>query len=991
MSGDGRLVAFVSKATNLVLGGPGDQKKQVFVRDLAAGMTEVVSVSASEVWGNNDSVDPHISTDGRYVAFTSLATNLGEWAGDVNVFVRDRALGTTTLVTKNAAGEIAGGGAPGISHDGRLITFAASNAQYGPPANGGDVFVKDGLSGGVTRVSVSHDALNRATSVIDPRGKTRTTLYDPNGNPTAITTPLGLTQTYIYDADDRLVASVEPRGNVAGATPADYQTSYTYDAAGHRLSVTDPLGNQTRYEYDRAGGMVREIDPLGHATTTTFDALDRISAVATADTATTSYNYDTAGDLISRTDALGHTTGYTYDVAGRQIRMTSPLGQVWNYTYDAADNLTQIVDAAGNATGDPTDGITSYAYDALDRRTVITFSDPATADITYSYDAAGNRISMSDGAGVETRAYNDAGRLTQIIRGTSVLVYEYDAAGNITKRTYPDATQVAAGYDDDGRLANITQGAASTNYSYDAAANPTTVNHANGTVESRTYDRAGRVSEIRHTRGGTTLTLAGYLRDAADNPTGLTTLEGTVTYSYDVRNRLIEACYTATCTGVAADGGDAFIRYSYDGVGNRLTQTRPLGATTYTYNTADQLTQAQAPTGTVSYAYDANGNQTRAGTRVYSYDQVGRLTASQDVATTVTYAYDGDGKRIQATTAGVPAQTTRSTWDPNNPLPELILEQDAAGTLIRRHIHGHKPLTTTSADPLNPALTRTSTLHADALGSTLAVTDAAGETDWRYRYQPYGETRTETRDDLLAPENRIRYTGQHLDLETGLYHLRARQYESRTGRFLTPDPLPRSVGEPYISSYTYADNQPTVLVDPAGLRGQSAKPGFVAPPIVVAPKVHPIVVLPPILAEIIRNHEWIEDKAGDAYDWLTRNRDDIHGDLWRAGNNTDDNFTPRPDRDVRGWPSNGLSTYTTLPQACKEASRSKRAQQLSIYKLNKIPGIRLVPDLRKPGHVLIVGSTLKLHQEWASTRESGLPHRLTSGVRGTIIDQADCR
>lgn len=703
---------------------------------------------------------------------------------------------------------------------GRLIARTDERGKtttFDYDANSNQTTVTDPLSNTTT---TGYDALNRATTVTDPRGKTTTTSFDANGNRISVTSPLGNVTSYAYDADNRLTSMVEPRGNIAGAIPADYQTSYTYDAAGHQLSVTDPLGGQTRNEYDEAGRMVRVIDPLNYATTTSYDTLDRISAVTTADSAVTSYSYDTAGDLTSRTDANGHVTNYTYDAAGRRISSTSPLTQVWNYTYDAADNLTQIIDAAGNRTPDPTDGITGFSYDPLDRQTSIIYSDPATPDVTQTYDAAGNRLTMSDGAGIESRAYDDAGRLTQIVRGASILGYEYDAAGNITKRIYPDGTQVAATFDDDARLASITQGSATTSYIYDAAAHPISVSHANGTLETRIWDRVGRPSEIRHKRATTTFALANYVRDAAGNPATLTTLEGTVTYSYDNRHRLTQACYTASCSGITADGGDTYIRYTYDGVGNRLTQTKPLGTTTYTYNAADQLTQEQTPTGTNLYAYDANGNQTRSTAGLNSYDQAGRLTQSQNGGTTVTYSYAGDSKRIQAIKAGLSPQTTKYTWDPNNPYAQLILEQDGTGALIRRHTHGLDELTITSPDPLNPATTRTTTLHGDALRSTLAVTDTSGDTDWRYRYQPYGETRTETRDDLFAAENRIRYTGQLLDLETSNYHLRARQYDPRTGRLLTPDPLDRHTGEPYINGYAYADNQPTVLADPSGMRGQ---------------------------------------------------------------------------------------------------------------------------------------------------------------------------
>ena len=106
--------------------------------------------------------------------------------------------------------------------------------------------------------------------------------------------------------------------------------------------------------------------------------------------------------------------------------------------------------------------------------------------------------------------------------------------------------------------------------------------------------------------------------------------------------------------------------------------------------------------------------------------------------------------------------------------------------------------------------------HTDMLGSIANLTDAAGDSQWTYSYEPYGAVKTETQDDPSAPANPIRFTGELQD-ETGLYHLRARQYDTATGRFLGVDPLAPSVSSPAVSAYSYVSNRPTVLVDPSGL------------------------------------------------------------------------------------------------------------------------------------------------------------------------------
>jgi Tol biopolymer transport system component len=151
ISGDGHKVAFWSNATNLVAGdtnGVGD----VFVHDLSSHETVRVSVSSSGEQGNEISSTPAISGDGRLVAFVSRATNLvpGDVAfpGDTNyndVFVHDLVTGTTVRLSAAPGGGRANGDstAPAISANGRVVTFVstAPNLVLGDTNGHADVFV----------------------------------------------------------------------------------------------------------------------------------------------------------------------------------------------------------------------------------------------------------------------------------------------------------------------------------------------------------------------------------------------------------------------------------------------------------------------------------------------------------------------------------------------------------------------------------------------------------------------------------------------------------------------------------------------------------------------------------------------------------------------------------------------------------------------------------------------------------------------------------
>ncbi len=159
ISADGRYVAFSSWASNLVAGDSNGQQ-DVFVRDLISGTIVRVSVDSQGREGNGPSGEPSISADGRYVAFSSWASNLvaDDSNGQQDVFVRDLSSGTTIRVSIGVAGEEGNGWSnePSISADGRYVAFLsqASNLIDGDTNSRQDVFVRDLATGQTTRVSV---------------------------------------------------------------------------------------------------------------------------------------------------------------------------------------------------------------------------------------------------------------------------------------------------------------------------------------------------------------------------------------------------------------------------------------------------------------------------------------------------------------------------------------------------------------------------------------------------------------------------------------------------------------------------------------------------------------------------------------------------------------------------------------------------------------------------------------------------------------------
>ena len=729
---------------------------------------------------------------------------------------------------------------------------------------------------GIGTYTTTFDALNRPVQTTDPLGRTTGKAYDAEGRVTGVTDEAGRTALTSYDSVGRVSARFDRRGNPVSNTydkrgfltefsnrgsyfartrmsydgdgnilgqsdPAGHATNYGFDDAGNLTSVNDDLGHQTSYTYDDANRRVSQTDANNHTTRYGYDPAGRLTSVTGADAPScgpgtpfdpppawcvagklaTTYALDPAGNVTGRTDPNGHTTSTAYDLDNRPLLVTSPLGQKWSYTYDRHGNQVTKTTARGNAAVNPATGRIAYTYDPSDRLTKINYPATTALDVSFAYDSLGRRASMIDGTGTTSYTYDPVGYLTQVDRGTNggAFTYTYDPEGNPLTRTRPDGSLVTSTYDPRGLLTRQTGPTGEFNFAYDPSGRltQTALPTGNGYQEKRSYDTAGRLTSVSNEKGGSVLSRFTQLLDPVGNPLRVTTLRGATTttdaYSYDPANRIQKYCI-----GQLDCSGTPDVAWTYDPVGNRVTQTHQ-GANTapptvaYTYNAGDQLTQAVTTTTgapvTTSYTYDPDGNQVTAGADTNAYDFENRLITATRGATINRYTYTGDGNRYQRKLAN----TVKATWawDTVGGLPEFALEKNTAGTVVRSYIQG-------PAGPLSETTTAggTAYLHHDLIGSTSDATSETGAPTYNYQYHPYGEQRTRTALLATATEPAQRFTGETLDPETGLYNLRARQYDATLGRFTAADPVAAPATSPYPNVYAYADNQPGVLTDPSG-------------------------------------------------------------------------------------------------------------------------------------------------------------------------------
>jgi Tol biopolymer transport system component len=165
ISANGRYVAFISLASNLVAGDT-NHASDVFVHDRATGQTRRMSVSSRGRQGNGWSETPALSADGRYVTFTSIASNLvaGDTNGLPDAFVRDRTRGETRRVSVSSSGRQGAGprysngsNAPSVSANGRYVAFRSdmTNLVPGDTNHVFDIFVNDRVTRQTRRVSIA--------------------------------------------------------------------------------------------------------------------------------------------------------------------------------------------------------------------------------------------------------------------------------------------------------------------------------------------------------------------------------------------------------------------------------------------------------------------------------------------------------------------------------------------------------------------------------------------------------------------------------------------------------------------------------------------------------------------------------------------------------------------------------------------------------------------------------------------------------------------
>ena len=500
--------------------------------------------------------------------------------------------------------------------------------------------------------TTSYSTANRSMTVTNAAGMSVTTYYNAHGEVTGLVDGAGNLSTYAYDANGNLVQKNLPNG---------VTTSEQYDAGGRLQATTDARGVRTVLSHDAANRILtRTVDPNG--------------AGYTGMNLVTSYSYDAFGRQVSVTDPGGGVTQMMYDNAGRLAYERDAAGAVKKYTYDADGKLLTETRYANLATvsaipsweaasrfGVTADGLTfalrisgtinvaqagSYTfYTRSDDGSNLYIDGNLVVANDYTQAATTRSASITLSAGVhtivETYCQGNGGLANDfgILAGPAGT-----AAGNNFGVSYSTLKVEVFQYTDPGLLLSSLGLTASANGNvatkvgeylmfsnwtpFSVATIATLADPGRDQVTSMTYDAAGRLTRSVDAAGGVT----SYAYDAEDNLIGKTDANGNL------------------------------IRYVRDAAGQLIYTIDPLGAVSQqVYDAAGQLMQTVAYAQTISLAglpaaptevqvasLLAPGAQDRTETRVY--DAAGRLAYQQDAAGAVQkFSYDGNGNLISST------------------------------------------------------------------------------------------------------------------------------------------------------------------------------------------------------------------------------------------------------------------------------------------------------------------------------------------------------
>lgn len=653
-----------------------------------------------------------------------------------------------------------------------------------------------------------YDAQGRLTSVTDAHGSALAAetryILDDKGRTQKIIAPNGSQLRYVYDdadrlikvfnSDSRIVYTLDNAGNQKTIVYRDdagvlrYKHRTVFDELSRPIRDINDNNEKTKYTYDVNSNMLKVIDGNLNVNRFVYDGLDRQIRSFDADNGKTVNTYNELDQLTAVKDPRENKTRYVYNAFGDVKKEISPDRGTIIYTVDEAGNTTRMKDARGV--------VTNYTYDVLNRLTKTAYPSDTTQNVILTYDMdagcgvyVGRLCRVKDAGGITRYVYDELGRLTQVkeIRGaiTFITQYGYDLSGNITSITYPSGRTIVYAYNGNNEVISVDEG--STNFASNIIYLPF------GDIESLSFGNGVNLTNTYNTSYQLTNRQIGafindsYTYDAAGNITA----KSATSYTLDNLYRITDE-----------SGAVGLFNYTYDPIGNRLTEDKNGSFSTYTYpSTSSILTDIN----TTPIVTDAAGNITQDASRSYVIDVAGRIASVSDGVTTLgSYTYDGNNLRTQKVTA---IENTHYVYGAGG---MLYGEYDALGNVVREYVYlNGEPLV--QVDSGTPETI--SYLHTDHLGTPRVASDGTGAEVWRWDSDAFGNG-----TPTGAQTVNLRFAGQYYDSESNLHYNWNRYYDPATGRYISSDPIGLEGG---LNTFGYVSANPIIYTDPEGLAAQA--------------------------------------------------------------------------------------------------------------------------------------------------------------------------
>jgi RHS repeat-associated protein len=735
---------------------------------------------------------------------------------------------------------------PGAADEVKVTTALGRVSTYRAERSGDGLAQTDVAADGTATTMTTDAAGLRTVSLPDGTKLTLGTAPDPRwGAAAPIATPLSETRTDGVTVTGSVVAAVQapttaplhPTAWSRTTTFAGHDWTEKLDPSTSSLVWTDPDGRIWTERYDTAGRVAGQTAPGQPALAYAYDTDGRLAGETQGSgsgAATIRYAYDAQTGDITVTQPDGSIAHLAVDATGRVAQASAPDGSTTSLLYDGLGRTVQVappghpsstlgVSGAGRQTGylPPIVGsdasLQATAYDTDGNAT--TSMGLGARSIAYGYDAGGRVVSLANGQGQTTAAYDaTTGLPTKAVAddGVTLATTYTDATPTGLAWSGPVTGSVTETLDPEGRMASVAvSGAAPVAYARDAAGlvtgagdvaiarDPATGEIATETLgatkTTATYTADGRIATMTTAAGGSPVLDLRYAYDPQGRLTSLTRTPAggpatVTTYAYDPEGRLVQ---------VTRDG-TVVERDAYDPAGNRIAAATSGAATVKaTYDDRDRLltfgsdTYAYAPTGQLT-AVTAAAGSTR-----YTYDDLGALrSVAAPGGRAIAYLVDASGRRVGRLVDGT--LVAGYLYQPDG---LLAAQTDGSGAVVMSFAYddaGHLAEVREGGTSL--------LVVTDRLGGPVALVDgSSGKLTEAITYDAWGRITSDTGPGTLP----IGFAGGLRDPDTGLVRFGARDYDPATGRWTGPDPILYAGGDTNL--YRYAGGDPVNATDPGGL------------------------------------------------------------------------------------------------------------------------------------------------------------------------------